>query len=141
MADPISYTWREPIADHEMVDLVLSHGGNPSEGWWDRISAHSLGSRSADDGRRSAPSCTGQAVHRSAGPWTPTVHRLLEHLHLRGITWLPRPLGLDEQGREVLSYLPGTVPNYPMPSWVWSEEVLVVSGPRPTRRGGITCAV
>jgi ribosomal protein S18 acetylase RimI-like enzyme len=43
MADPISYTWREPIADHELVDLVLSHGGNPSWGWWDRISAHSLG--------------------------------------------------------------------------------------------------
>jgi Ser/Thr protein kinase RdoA (MazF antagonist) len=67
----------------------------------------------------------GQAVHRRAGPWTPTVHRLLNHLRLRGITWLPRPLGLDEQGREVLTYLPGTVPSYPMPPWVWSEEVLV----------------
>lgn len=67
----------------------------------------------------------GQAVHRTAGPWTPTIHRLLDHLRARGATWLPRPLGLDEQGREVLTYLPGTVPAYPMPSWVWSEEVLV----------------
>jgi hypothetical protein len=48
----------------------------------------------------------GQTVHRGAGPWTPTIHRLLEHLHSHGITWLPRPRGLDEQGREVLTYLP-----------------------------------
>ncbi len=72
----------------------------------------------------------GQAVHRSAGPWTPTIHRLLDHLHARGVTWLPRPLGLDEQGREVLTYLPGTVPSYPMPSWVWSKAVLVEAGRR-----------
>jgi hypothetical protein len=64
----------------------------------------------------------GQTVHRGAGPWTPTIHRLLEHLHSHGITWLPRPRGLDKQGREVLTYLPGTVPSYPMPPWVWSEH-------------------
>ncbi len=72
----------------------------------------------------------GPHVHRSAGPWTPTIHRLLDHLHRHGVTWLPRPLGLDEDGREVLTYLPGTAPNYPMPSWVWSEEVLVEAGMR-----------
>ena len=31
------------MADDEMVDLIVSHGGNPSIGWWNRISAHSLG--------------------------------------------------------------------------------------------------
>jgi hypothetical protein len=72
----------------------------------------------------------GQAVHRSAGPWTPTIHRLLKHLHARGVSGLPRPLGFDEQGGEVLTYLPGTVPSYPMPSWVWSEDVLVEAGHR-----------
>jgi hypothetical protein len=75
----------------------------------------------------------GQAVHRTAGPWTPTIHRLLDHLHRHGITGLPRPLGLDDQGREVLTYLPGTVPRYPMPSWVWSEAVLVEAGERLAR--------
>ena len=72
----------------------------------------------------------GQAVHRTAGPWTPTIHRLLNHLYGHGVDWLPRPLGLDEQGREILTYLPGTVPGYPMPSWVWSEDVLVEAGRR-----------
>lgn len=72
----------------------------------------------------------GGAVHRTAGPWTPTVHRLLEHLAAAGIDWLPRPLGVDEQGREVLTYLPGTVPAYPMPDWVWSDEVLTAAATR-----------
>lgn len=70
----------------------------------------------------------GGAVHRSAGSWTPTVHLLLEHVHARGITWLPRPLGTDEQGREVLTFLPGVVPAYPMPAWVWTNEVLTTAG-------------
>ena len=39
----IFYTWREPLADDEMVDLAISHGGTPSIGWWNRIRAHSLG--------------------------------------------------------------------------------------------------
>lgn len=70
----------------------------------------------------------GKTVLRSAGSWTPTVHRLLEHLRAAGVDWLPRPLGLDEQGREVLTYLPGTVPTYPMPDLVWSEQVLATAG-------------
>ena len=81
-------------------------------------------------GNMSTVARRGQAVHRSAGPWTPTIHRLLNHLADRGITWLPRPLGVDEHGREVLTYLPGTVPSYPMPSWVWTDKVLVSAGGR-----------
>ena len=70
----------------------------------------------------------GALVHRTAGPWTPTVHRLLEHLHTRGVTWLPRPLGVDDRGREVLTFLPGTVPSYPLPPWVWTDAVLETAG-------------
>ena len=70
----------------------------------------------------------GDAVHRSTGPWTPTIHRLLEHLADRGIGCLPRPLGFDEQGREILTYLPGTVPSYPLPAWVWTDQILRETG-------------
>ena len=31
-------------------------------------------------------------------------------------------------GREVVSYLPGTVPQDPMPDWVWAESVLRAAG-------------
>lgn len=73
----------------------------------------------------SDPVRRGDTVRRTAGPWTPTVHRLLEHLLADGVDVVPRPLGLDEDGREVLTYLPGDVPQYPMPPWVWDDAVLV----------------
>lgn len=49
-ASEISYTWRGAITDDEMVDLVESHGGDASSGWWDQIRAHSLGWVSARHG-------------------------------------------------------------------------------------------
>lgn len=50
----------------------------------------------------------GDTVHRATGPWTPAVHALLGYLDGR-LPHVPRVLGCDEQGREVLSYLPGQV--------------------------------
>lgn len=46
-------------------------------------------------------------VHRPTGAWTPAVHGLLQHLHERGLDGIPRVHGLDDEGREVLDYLPG----------------------------------
>lgn len=68
----------------------------------------------------------GDTVRRPAGPWTPAVHSLLEHLDRVGFTRAPKPLGLDEQGREVLSYLPGTTvgSRRPWPAWVHSDDAL-----------------
>ncbi|MFI7219672.1 phosphotransferase [Micromonospora maritima] len=52
----------------------------------------------------------GDTVRRQAGPWTPAVHALLDHLRSVGFRGAPRPLGIDEQGREVLTYAAGEVP-------------------------------
>jgi hypothetical protein len=49
----------------------------------------------------------GETVRRPAGPWTPAVHALLAYLHGAGFHGAPRPLGIDEQGREVLTFIPG----------------------------------
>jgi 8-oxo-dGTP diphosphatase len=49
----------------------------------------------------------GRTVRRAAGPWTPAVHALLERLEAAGIAEVPRVLGMDAQGREALTYLPG----------------------------------
>jgi Phosphotransferase enzyme family len=65
----------------------------------------------------------GDTVLRNAGPWTPTVHRYLDYLAKAGVDWSPRPLGIEGQ-RERLSFIHGDVPLYPLPDWVWSEEVL-----------------
>lgn len=66
----------------------------------------------------------GDEVRRPAGPWTANVHRLLELFATTGIAETPRPLGFTGDGRERLGFLPGVVPNYPLPEWVWAESVL-----------------
>ena len=70
----------------------------------------------------------GATVRRGADAWSPTIQRLLRHLGERGLTWVPRPLGTDERGRDNVSYLPGVVPHYPLPDWIWAEDVLVDTG-------------
>lgn len=75
-------------------------------------------------GNMGAVSRRGDEVLRTAGPWTPTVHRLLDLYSLTGVDQTPRALGLTSDGRERLSFLPGIVPTYPMPDWVWTEAVL-----------------
>ncbi|MCB0202854.1 MAG: phosphotransferase, partial [Anaerolineae bacterium] len=67
----------------------------------------------------------GDTVRREAGPWTSQVHRLLEHLRSQGITFVPKPLGIDEEGREVLTYLPGAVGGSPLAGSQRSDAVLV----------------
>lgn len=67
----------------------------------------------------------GDTVRRNAGPWTPAVHALLHHLEMAGFTGAPRALGIDDRGREVLSYLDGECGEYPLaPHWA-SDEALV----------------
>ena len=60
----------------------------------------------------------GDTVRRPTGPWTPGVHALLHHLEARGSSGVPRVLGVDEKGREILTYVPGEV--------VWPEYFALV---------------
>lgn len=49
----------------------------------------------------------GDTVRRPTGPWTPAVHGLLQHLADHGLYGVPRVHGFDDQGREILDFLPG----------------------------------
>jgi len=51
----------------------------------------------------------GGTVRRPTGPWTPAVHELLDFLAAAGLDRIPRVLGVDERGREILTYLEGRV--------------------------------
>lgn len=51
------------------------------------------------------------------------MHALLAHLHAAGFRGAPRPLGIDDQGREVLTFAPGTT--------VWPDRFHLVE---PARR-------
>jgi Ser/Thr protein kinase RdoA (MazF antagonist) len=74
-------------------------------------------------GNMNAVERSGDTVLRQAGPWTPTVHRYLDYLRMAGVTWAPRPLGIEGE-RERLSFIDGDVPVYPLPDWVWQESIL-----------------
>jgi thiamine kinase-like enzyme len=63
----------------------------------------------------------GDRVFRSTGYWSSTVHRLLQHLQEKNFAYSPRFFGL-EQDREVLEFIPGIVPQYPLPDFVLSNN-------------------
>lgn len=66
----------------------------------------------------------GDTVRRPWRDYTATVHAYLAHVREQGVTFVPEPLGRDEQGREVLSYIPGDVPEEPLPEWATANDVL-----------------
>jgi hypothetical protein len=67
----------------------------------------------------------GDTVRRPTGPWTPMVHDLLRHIRSRGFLFAPEPLGIDQHGREILSFIPGeTISSHPWPAWVWDDDLL-----------------
>lgn len=70
----------------------------------------------------------GNTVVRPAGEWTPAVHRLLRQVGAAGIRGVPEVLSSTDPTREVLTFIDGNVPNYPLPEWVWSETALRSAG-------------
>ena len=66
----------------------------------------------------------GDTVRRPLRPFSLTVQAYLAHLRDAGFTGAPLPLGVDEQGREVLSFVPGDVPRNPLPPQTAGDEVL-----------------
>ena len=72
----------------------------------------------------------GDTVRRPAGPWTPTIHALLRHVRDRGFDLAPEPLGFDESGREILSYIPGSTVGWtlPWPPVIRDEGLLLQVG-------------
>ncbi|MEA2581361.1 MAG: hypothetical protein QOE83_2253 [Actinomycetota bacterium] len=77
-------------------------------------------------GNASGASRVGNTVRRKAGPWTPAVHSLLRHLASKGFSGSPRPLGIDDKGREILTFLEGATvgEQKPWPEWTHAEATL-----------------
>jgi hypothetical protein len=67
----------------------------------------------------------GDTVRRPQRATSPATHALLSHLADVGFDGAPRFLGVDEQAREVLSYVPGTAITPPYPAWALTDEALV----------------
>lgn len=66
----------------------------------------------------------GQTVRRPLRSTSEASHALLRHLERVGFDGAPRFLGLDEAGREVLSYIPGEAVTPPYPAWSLTAAAL-----------------
>lgn len=64
----------------------------------------------------------GDTVRRPAGPWTAAVHDLLRHVRAAGYRGAPEPLGVDDEGREVLRYVEGRTAWPPPDGWSLVES-------------------
>lgn len=68
----------------------------------------------------------GGTVRRDAKP-NLYVYELLKHLEKKGCPYAPRYMGVDEKGREILSYFEGVAPGNEYPEverYMWSDEAL-----------------
>lgn len=63
----------------------------------------------------------GDTVRRPVSPWSSTMHRLLRHLEAKDFP-APRFRGIDDQGREVLTYVEGSAALRPWPSQLRSDR-------------------
>ena len=67
----------------------------------------------------------GNTVRRGTGPWSPAVQALLRHFEAVGFDGAPRFLGIDEEEREILSYVDGEPAHAPVPA---GDEVVAEIG-------------
>jgi hypothetical protein len=70
----------------------------------------------------------GNTVRRPVGVQTAAVHGLLRHLESVGFDGAPRVLGIDERGREILTWMPGEAALRPLPSYAVTDETLAALG-------------
>lgn len=73
----------------------------------------------------------GDTVHRAASKWTPAINQLLKHLESLDFEGVPRALGTDADGRQILSFIDGEAGYFDrlrtVPENLWSDEVLITA--------------
>jgi hypothetical protein len=67
----------------------------------------------------------GDTVRRPRGQGAALVESLLTYLERQGFAGAPRFLGIDDSGRQVLSYVAGEVAGRPWPAWMKDDERIV----------------
>src|SRR5919198_6227773 len=67
----------------------------------------------------------GDPVRRPRRPTSPSTWALLDHLERVGFDGAPRFLGIDDRGREMLSFIPGKAAIEPHRDWALTDAALV----------------
>ena len=70
----------------------------------------------------------GNTVRRLVAQQSPDVHVMLRHLRANGFTAAPEFLGIDSEGREILSFIDGVLGLDEDPRRLWKDETLAAAG-------------
>ncbi|WP_088043392.1 phosphotransferase [Bacillus sp. EAC] len=68
---------------------------------------------------------SGDTVRRDLKSDSLKIHKLLKHLENKGFSYAPKFIGIDDKGREILSFIEGEAGNYPLKEYMWSDDVLI----------------
>jgi len=63
-------------------------------------------------------------VYRPKGIWTKNVHKFLHYLPNNGFSAAPLPVGFDELGNEIVTYIPGNTGGFPSNANLKSNNIL-----------------
>src|SRR5689334_17146671 len=66
----------------------------------------------------------GPHVLRPASPHWRSIHAFLRAVRDAGFDGVPAPVGIDDDGRELLAFIDGEVPLTPYPDWSQSDTAL-----------------
>jgi aminoglycoside phosphotransferase (APT) family kinase protein len=70
----------------------------------------------------------GDTVRRVSGLWSASVHELLSRYESAGVSEAPRPRGIDDEGREVLTFIEGVTLEQAPPETRWRPSILHAAG-------------
>ncbi|MDQ0208677.1 phosphotransferase [Alkalicoccobacillus murimartini] len=77
-----------------------------------------------DGGNMSNVYRSGETVRRDLKTDSKRVHLLLKHLERKGFDYAPKFIGIDENNREIVTFIEGEAGNYPLKEYMWSNESL-----------------
>lgn len=69
-----------------------------------------------------------ELVKRPEQKWSPNVQKFLGYLRDQGVEYVPKPLGIDDSGNEIVSYVSGEVYNYPLPAILLNDQSIISAG-------------
>ncbi len=74
-------------------------------------------------GNMNSPILNNNMIYKEATSATSTIHELLCYVRAKGINWVPKSFGLNSEGKHVLSYIEGFVPQEVL-GWIWNKNIL-----------------
>lgn len=75
-------------------------------------------------GNMNAPLLKGDKIYKESHIASKNIDALLKYAKEEGVDWIPESYGFTQDGKHILSYIEGEVPE-DTPTWLWDESILI----------------